>query len=80
MRLDLRRWDQLGEDHPGFLVARAVAEELFDTLECIPDQLGGVLGGDGERHGRALGILRRIREAMRREKDGDDASCHMVPT
>ena len=57
MGLRLMGWDQLGEDHASFLVAIALTVDLLNTLESVPDQLGGILGGDGgwERH--AVGIV-----------------------
>jgi|RhiMetdeSRZDD1v2_1073273.scaffolds.fasta_scaffold1853891_2 hypothetical protein len=48
IRLYLMGWDQRGRDHPGFLVPIALAEELCDASEGMPEQLGGVLGGDGD--------------------------------
>jgi hypothetical protein len=48
MRLCLMGWHQRGQDPPGFLVPIALAEELCDASEGMPEQLGGVLGGDGE--------------------------------
>ena len=38
MRLDLMGWHQCGQDHPSFLVAIALTEELFDASEGVPDQ------------------------------------------
>ena len=79
MRLHLMGWDQRGQDHPSFLVAIALAKYLLDASESIPDQLGGVLGGDGEWDGHTIGILRLIGKAIRREKDRQHASSTLCP-
>src|SRR5262249_5552934 len=47
MRLHLMGWHQCGQDDTGFLVAIALTKELCDASKSIPEQLGGVLGGDG---------------------------------
>jgi len=69
MRLHLMGWDQRGHDYTSFLVATALTKELCDASKGIPDQLGGVLGGDGEWDGHTIGIVRLIGKAIRHEKD-----------
>ena len=60
MRLDLLRWAQRRQDDASFLVTIAFTKELFDALEGVPDQLGGVLGRYREGTGHAIGVLRLI--------------------
>jgi hypothetical protein len=48
----------------------ALTEYLLDTSKSIPDEFSSVLGGYGKRHGDALGVLWRICETIRHEKDG----------
>jgi hypothetical protein len=79
MRLHLMGWNQLGQDDTSFLIAIALTKELLDASESVPDQLGGVLGGDGEWDGHTIGILRLIGKTIRREKDGKHASRALCP-
>jgi hypothetical protein len=47
-------------------------------LEGVPDQLCGILGGDGEWERHAVGIVGRIGKAIRHQKDRHDSSSHMT--
>ena len=80
MGLYLMGWDQLGQKHASFLVAIARAKELFDTSKGIPDQLGGVLGGDGERDSRAVALRDTSERSLQERSLGSSSlSLHVGP-
>jgi hypothetical protein len=68
MPLHLMGWDQRGHDYTSFLVAIALTKELFDASEGMPEQLGGVLGGDGEWECPTVGVVRLIGTTIGHEK------------
>jgi len=78
MGLDLMCWNQRRQDDPRFLVAIALTVDLLDALESVPDQLGGILGGDGERERHAVGVSGLLGETSRREKDRQNPRSHMA--
>jgi hypothetical protein len=79
MRLHLMGWHQRGQDDTSFLIAIALVEYLLDASEGVPDQLGGVLGGDAEWDGHTIGVLRLIGKAIRRQKDCEHACSALCP-